>query len=107
MMSEIVTKDGGAVIRPGTDIVASMAETFKSDLLSTIDVSQGDLTIDLAGVEMVDSVGIGVIIATHNTLDHVGRKLQVINATKDVYSLFTTMRLDRRFTVKQAEEHRS
>ncbi len=102
MMSEIVNKDGRTIIRPGTDIVASMAETFKAELLSTIDSSQGDLTIDLAGVEMVDSVGIGVIIAAHNTLGQSGRKLQVINVTKDVYSLFATMRLNRRFTVEQA-----
>ncbi|MEE4365437.1 MAG: STAS domain-containing protein [Desulfotignum sp.] len=102
MMSEIVNIDGTTIIRPGTDIVASMAETFKAELLSTIDSSQGDLTIDLAGVEMVDSVGIGVIIAAHNTLGQSGRKLQVINVAKDVYSLFTTMRLNRRFTVEQA-----
>lgn len=102
MMSEIVNTEGRTIIRPGTDIVASMAETFKAELLSTIDTSDGDLTIDLAGVEMVDSVGIGVIIAAHNSLDRVGRKLQVINAAKDIYSLFATMRLNRRFTVEQA-----
>jgi anti-anti-sigma regulatory factor len=49
---------------------------------------------------MVDSVGIGVIIASHNTLNQADRKLKVINVTKDVYGLFTTMRLNRRFTVE-------
>ena len=99
-MSEIVNEADQTIIRPGTDVVASMAESFKEELLSAINSSDGTVVIDLAGVEMVDSVGIGVIIASHNTLDQADRKLKVINVTKDVYGLFTTMRLNRRFTVE-------
>jgi anti-sigma B factor antagonist len=73
---------------------------FKDDLLSAINSSDGIIVIDLDGVEMVDSVGIGVIIASHNTLNQADRKLKVINVTKDIYGLFTTMRLNRRFTVE-------
>ena len=101
-MSEI-TKDGEKVtIRPGIDVVASMAEDFKNELLSAINDSKGDFYIDLGGVEMVDSVGIGIIIAAHNTLSQDSRELKVINVVNDVYGLFTTMRLNRRFTVEEA-----
>ncbi len=99
-MSEIVNEAGQTIVRAGTDVVASMAEAFKDDLLSVINSSDGIVVIDLEGVEMVDSVGIGVIIAAHNTLNQVDRKLKVINVKKDVYGLFTTMRLNRRFTVE-------
>ncbi len=99
-MSEIVNEAGQTIIRPGTDVVASMAEGFKNDLLSAINSSDGIIVIDLEGVEMVDSVGIGVIIASHNSLSQAERELKVINVTKDVYSLFTTMRLNRRFTIE-------
>jgi anti-sigma B factor antagonist len=99
-MSEIVNEAGQTIIRPGTDVVASMAEAFKDDLLTAINSSEGIVVIDLDGVEMVDSVGIGVIIASHNTLNQAERKLKVINVTKEVYGLFTTMRLNRRFTVE-------
>jgi len=99
-MSEIVNEAGQTIVRPGTDIVASMAEVFKDDLLSAINSTDGIIVIDLEGVEMVDSVGIGVIIASHNTLNQADRKLKVINVAKDVYGLFTTMRLNRRFTVE-------
>ncbi len=101
-MNEIVNKADQTIITPGMDIVASTAETFKSQILSAIDSSQNEVVIDLIGVEMVDSVGIGVIIAAHNTLSQAGRKLQVVNVTQDIYNLFTTMRLNRRFTVKPA-----
>ena len=99
-MSEIVNEADQTIVRPGTDIVASMAEGFKKDLLAAINSSGGILIIDLAGVEMVDSVGIGVIIASHNTLNQADRKLKVINAAKDVYGLFSNMGLNRRFTVE-------
>ncbi len=101
-MSEILNEGQRTVVIPGTDVVASMAEGFKEDLLSAINESQGDLVIDLQGVEMVDSVGIGVIIATHNTLNRSARKLKVVNVHKDVMGLFTTMRLNRRFDVESA-----
>ena len=101
-MSAII-KDGDKItIKPGVDVVASMAEDFKNELLSAINDSKEDFYIDLDGVEMVDSVGIGIIIAAHNTLSQADRDLKVINVIKDVYGLFTTMRLNRRFTVEEA-----
>jgi anti-anti-sigma factor len=100
-MSEIVRDGDRTVVRPGIDIVASMAEDFKRELLSAINEYTGDFVIDLEGVKMVDSVGIGVIIATHNTLSQAGRNLKVINVLKDVFGLFSTMRLNRRFTIEE------
>ncbi|MFO7750278.1 MAG: STAS domain-containing protein [Desulfobacteraceae bacterium] len=101
-MSEIVRKGDVTIVRPGKDVVASMAEDFKNELLTAINTYEGEVVIDLAGVEMVDSVGIGVIIAAHNTLNQAGRSLKVINVVKDVFGLFSTMRLNRRFTVEEA-----
>ncbi|MCD4743578.1 MAG: STAS domain-containing protein [Desulfobacteraceae bacterium] len=101
-MSELIKDGDQATIKPGIDVVASMAEDFKNELLSAINDSKEDFIIDLESVEMVDSVGIGVIIAAHNTLSQDGRDLKVINVIKDVYGLFTTMRLNRRFSVEEA-----
>ncbi|WDP91418.1 MAG: STAS domain-containing protein [Desulfobacter sp.] len=102
-MSEIVNDGDQTIIKPGTDVVASMAESFKGELLAAIKGSTGTVSIDLDGVEMVDSVGIGVIIAAHNSLNQAGREFKVINVTKDIFGLFSTMRLNRRFTVEGAE----
>ena len=99
-MSEILRERNQIIVRPGKDVVASMAEGFKSELKSEVEGSRCDLTIDLSGVQMVDSVGIGVIIATHNSLNNENRKLKVVNIAKDIYDLFTTMRLDRHFTLE-------
>lgn len=102
-MSEIVTNVDHTIVKPDEDVVASMAEAFKGELLSAVDSSQGDLIIDLDGVSMVDSVGIGVIIAAYNSLSQSNRQLKVINVAQDIYGLFSTMRLNRRFTVEAAQ----
>ncbi|TYT75998.1 STAS domain-containing protein [Desulfobotulus mexicanus] len=99
-MSQIVKEQDWTTVIPGVDIVASMANDFRTELQNLIQESSGDIQLDLAGVEMVDSVGIGVIIATHNSLNRQGRKLKVVNVAKDIYSLFSTMRLDRHFSVE-------
>lgn len=89
-------------IKPGSDIIASMAEDFKKRLMKMVKQGIKDLTIDLKGVEMVDSVGLGVLIATHNSLEDVGGKLMIKNVSKDIYKLIKTMRLDQHIEVMAA-----
>lgn len=99
----LIDKDGGQItVKPGKDVVASMANEFRAELNSQIQEAPSELIIDLDGVEMVDSVGIGIIIATHNSLDQKGGKLKVVNIADDIYGLFSTMRLDRHFSVEKA-----
>ena len=101
-MSEITSSGDHMIIKPGVDVVASMADEFKQELLSIIDTSRGDIILDFLDVGMVDSVGIGIIIATHNTLEKAARKLKIINVTKDIFGLFSAMRLNKRFLVEAA-----
>ncbi len=100
-MNENEKKEGRVVIKPGKDIVASMANEFRSELYSLVQKSPMELIIDLLGVEMVDSVGIGVLIATHNSLNKIGGKLKIINVAGNICDLFNTMRLNRHFTVER------
>ena len=90
-------------VKPGKDIIASMADDFRKKLHKLVKDGIRELTIDLAGVKMVDSVGLGVLIAAHNSLDDIGGKLKVKNASDDICSLMKTMRLDQHFEVKAAQ----
>ncbi|ABW68490.1 STAS domain-containing protein [Desulfosudis oleivorans] len=98
--SEITRQARQVIVKPGTDLVASMADGFREELQQVIRESPESVTIDLTGVEMVDSVGIGVMIAVYNSLAKVEGMLKVINANKNILNLFRTMRLDRHFTVE-------
>jgi anti-anti-sigma factor len=101
-MSHIMKQQDSVTIMPDTDIVASMANAFRTELKSLIDEGARELTIDLAGVQMVDSVGLGVFIATHNTLNQHEGRLIVSNVSDDIVTLLKTMRLDQHFTVLAA-----
>ena len=57
------------------------------------------LVVDLNGVEMVDSVGIGVLVAAHNSISKNGGHMSLSNVSQDIYNLFKTMRLDQHFEV--------
>ena len=90
------------VIKPGKDIVASMADDFRKKLLNSVNKGIKELILDLSGVEALDSVGLGVVIATHNSLKNIGGKLKIIKASEDIFRLFQTMRLDQHFEVHPA-----
>jgi len=102
-MLEISKNGDQFVVKPGVDLVASMANEFRTQLHELVQESPKILVIDLSGVKMVDSVGIGVIIATHNSLNKSGGELQVTNVADDIFTLFTTMRLDHHFTIEKGE----
>jgi anti-anti-sigma factor len=99
-MSEIEKRDNETIVKPSGDIVASMVREFRKELLSLVQEGARELVIDMADVEMIDSLGIGLLIASHNSLTEVGGKLTVTNASNEVYSLLRTMRLDQHFDVK-------
>ncbi len=101
-MSEVERLADRAIVKPGMDLVASMVQEFKKEMKSILEDNPEQIVINLDGVEMIDSVGIGVLIATHNTLSKLGGKLTIINASANIYGLFKTMRLDKHFAVSES-----
>ena len=93
-MSAIVRKGNSVTIAPGQDLVSSMVPQFKQELASLLAESPTELRLDLAGTGMMDSIGIGVIIATHNSMKKKGGKLIIANASENIIKLFKSMRLD-------------
>jgi anti-anti-sigma factor len=90
------------VYAPGRDIVVSTVEEMKGELKRLIASSSGDLTIDFDGVEMIDSKGLGLLIASFNTLEAAGRKLRIARAVPDIVELLRVMRLDRHFVIVES-----
>lgn len=105
-MTEVVQAGQRTEIRPGCDVVASMADALRAQIKTVLEEGARDLQIDLAGVEMIDSVGLGLFIAAHNSLQKKGGKLTVVNASTHLSDLFRNMRLDQHFSVVQASDER-
>ena len=98
-MSDVQQDGTRAVIRPDGDIVISASETLRGELKRLIDSGVEDLTVDFGGVSMVDSIGIGLLIAAHNSLSSKGARLKIANADKEILGLLETMRLNKHFEI--------
>ena len=100
-MTEISMESGVTVVKPGRNIVASMADSFREDLKRVVEQEAvKKVTMDLTGVEMLDSVGLGLLIATHNSLSERGGSLSIRGAGEDILKLLGTMRLDKHFHIE-------
>jgi len=102
-MMDIKKEARQTIVKPSEDIVAATAKAFREGLLAVIDEGESEIVVDLSNVEMIDSVGLGVFIATHNNLNKIDGKLTAINASANVFKLFKTMGLFRHFDIYKAE----
>ena len=100
-MSEIVTEQNQTIVKPKRNIVASVAQDFRFELLGLIKDGTTQLTVDLGGVKMVDSDGVGALIAAHKALAKNGGKLTIANPSDDICEFFRLMHLDKQFTIKR------
>ncbi len=98
-MSEIQQTGDTIIVKPGQDIVSSMADDFKTELKGLVDKGAKEITMDMEKVEMIDSIGMGLLIAAHNSLVKNGGRLRIINCSTDILGLLRTMRLDKHFEV--------
>ncbi|MFP4429531.1 MAG: STAS domain-containing protein [Desulfovermiculus sp.] len=95
-MTTITRDDDKIVLRLESDLVASRVPEVKKQLKELVDTGHR-VAVDLADVHMVDSTGIGLLMAAHNSLQKNDHSLIVLNASEDIRKLFQTMRLDQRF----------
>ena len=86
-------------VRADQDVVASAVPTLRSQLREAMENSPRELVLDLEKVEMMDSSGIGLLIAAHNSLRRQGGRLAVVHASHDILELLRAMRLHQHFTV--------
>lgn len=78
--------------------VPALRETFRE----RIQAGAKNLELDFSRVESLDSMGIGLLVATHNSLSKQGGALQLTGVRKDIHQLLTLMRLDKHFSITPA-----
>jgi len=98
-MSEI-SKDGSTVtIKPCCDIVASVLDGLKAELKGILEGGPSKLIIDFEGIDMIDSMGIGILIATYNSLKKQNATLELTNVSAEIANLLRNMRLNQYFHI--------
>ncbi len=98
-MSDITKNGDKVIVNPGQDIVASFAAELKGEMKQALDDGAVEIAVDLTGVEMMDSMGIAVLIAAHNSLQKNGGQLELVNVSTDILNLLTNMRLHKHFKI--------
>jgi anti-anti-sigma factor len=100
----MVSRDGDKTVLCLTgDITATNAPELRLLLKNLIADGARELVIDLINVRVVDSSGIGLLVAGHNSLSRLGGKLAVIHASNDLVELFKAFRLDKHFSISKTE----
>ncbi len=96
----VTREDNRAVVRPpGQNLVAATLPELRSKMHGILEEGVRELTIDLADVRMVDSSGLGLLMAANNSLRKLGGKFAVIHASEDLLALFQSMRMHQHFSV--------
>ena len=98
-MNVIVREEGRIVIRPAGKITAATVPALEEDIRQALDPQPLELIIDCLEVQDIDSIGVGLLVATHNSLSQKGGKLIVVNTDQEIYDLFRIMRLTDHFQV--------
>lgn len=89
----------GVVVCPAGDIVADSEPELRNTVRELVASGVQNVTVDLTHVRMMDSAGLGLLIAAHNSLRKAGGQLSVIHATQDLLELFQMMRMHQHFSI--------
>jgi anti-anti-sigma factor len=75
------------------DLVASGIPELQAALKQSLQPGVAEVVFDLAATAMLDSSGIGLLIATSNTLARQQGRIRVLNVSPDILQLLQSMRL--------------
>jgi serine/threonine-protein kinase RsbW len=99
-MTDIVKEGDLAVVKLEGDIVSSTIERLRAEFKQVLKGDVKRLQLDLADVGYVDSMGLGLLVATHNSMMKNGFRLALRNVSADIARLLKQMRLDQHFDLE-------
>ncbi len=97
-----MTETNKKVVKPGKSITAAKANEIKKKLTKVPEQKIKNLVLDFSKVEAIDTIGLGIILAAHNTMKSIEGNLELINVSEEFSALFKTMRLDQHFNIQTA-----
>lgn len=97
---KIEVKDKKAVLSLNQDLVASVSDALRTDLRKLLTDGITEVSVDMTGVELVDSMGIGFLVSMNNSLQAIKGKMEVIDVSAEIMDLFKSMRLDQHFSIR-------
>ncbi len=90
------------ILKVERDLVSSHSAELREQLRTLIGQGARNVVLDFGQVRMVDSAGLGMIIAAHNSLKKVEGELAVTECSADILELFRSMRIHQHMSVTAA-----
>ena len=81
------------------DICASSASELRPAMRDLVKSGVRRMVFDLAQTSMVDSTGIGLLLAAFNSMRGAGGEFSVVRASNEILDLLKTMRINQHFSV--------
>lgn len=81
------------------DLVASSVERIKAEFKLLLGSNPSKVVVDMAKVTMIDSMGIGLLLAAYNSLKKTNGQVELIHVAGEINQLLSGMRLNRYLTI--------
>jgi anti-anti-sigma factor len=91
----------GGVISLSGRLAASTVAEVRAALVAALGAGTGDMVVDLAGVDLVDASGLGVLVGAHRLALREERRLVLRRVPPRIERLFAVTRLNRVLTIEQ------
>jgi anti-sigma B factor antagonist len=92
-----------ALVAFTSNLTLAIVPDLHSDLKAVLAGGLEELVFDLAGTTHLDSSGMGLLIASSNSLAKSGGRIRVINVSSEIVQLLKSMRLADRLNVTGSE----
>ncbi|KAA3612641.1 MAG: anti-sigma factor antagonist [Calditrichaeota bacterium] len=99
ILSIAVKKEASIVSLHEKRIYMQFTDQFRYEMDILIESHHRDLIIDFSGVNMINSLGIGVLISTANAINKYNKKLVIVGLNPSIEEIFTRMRLNMIFDI--------
>lgn len=91
------------LITPGKEITASTIDAVKQEIAGQVHDDTMQVRLDLKNVEVIDSMGLSLLIGMHTAMQSKGGELLVMNTPWTIFELIKDMRLDKHMNVHVRE----
>ncbi|MFF5211343.1 STAS domain-containing protein [Streptosporangium sp. NPDC000396] len=88
------------VVSVGNRLDVGTVAGVRPRLHDAVDSGDGDLIVDLSGLEMIDATGLGVLVGTHRRALGAGRRLILRGVPPRIMRVLAVTRLNRVLTVE-------
>lgn len=91
--------DSGLNIKIIGSLNVAMLSSIQAKLRQELNSGVNEVVFDFDEATMIDSSGISLLIATHNTLKPRDGSVSLVNVSSDIFKLLSSMRLNQRMQI--------